>query len=296
MPLLAALYLTGSRSVIAAALVGLVVLVFTVVRQRTGAARGVVGFAILAVVVMVVSYSWMSGRDVAGETARQSLTVRGELVRAGLRVVATRPLFGVGIDRFFLLAGGFASPELRALWPGRMNPHNDFLRFGAELGLVGLALFLWILAGAGRRTWEALRRTRDAPLAGLAAGLVAFLVTSLVSNPLMVREVSYVFWIALGLAVGHAARLQAPRDVPGKWCPDSPGRRSVLARLRWTIALLLGGLLVFSVPFRARQELATVDLTHVSYGFFAWGAEPDGTRCRLSGPRATLSWTDARGW
>ncbi len=169
-----------------------------------------------------------------------------------------------------------------------MNPHNDFLRFGAELGLVGLALFLWILAGAGRRTWEALRRTRDARLAGLAAGLVAFLVTSLVSNPLMVREVSYVFWMALGLAVGHSARLQVPRDVPEEVVSGSPGTPKRVARLRWTIALLLGGLLVFSVPFRARQELAAVDLTHVSYGFFGWGTEPDGTRCRWSGPRATL--------
>ncbi len=110
-PLLAALYLTGSRSVIAAALVGLVVLLFTVVRQRTKAARGIVGFAILAVVVMVVSYSWMSGRDVAGETARQSLTVRGELIRAGLRVVAMRPLFGVGIDRFFSWPEGSRRPS-----------------------------------------------------------------------------------------------------------------------------------------------------------------------------------------
>ena len=287
-PLIAALYLTGSRSVIAAALMGLVFLVFLVFRQKAVAVRGVVAFAGLAVVVMVLSYSWMSGRDFAGAMAQQSLTVRTELIRAGLGVIATRPLFGVGIDRFFLLAGSYASPELHALWQGRMNPHNDFLRFGAELGLVGLGLFLWILAGAGRRTWAALTSTRDVRLAGLAAGLVAFLVTSLVSNPLMVREVSYVFWIALGLAAGHAASLETPRDVPAPAMSGSSGRPRRLSQLRWAMALLVGGLLVFSVPFRARQELATVDLTRVSYGLFAWGVEPDGTRCRLSGPRATL--------
>jgi hypothetical protein len=57
--------------------------------------------------------------------------------------------------------------------------------------------------------WVALRQTRDARLAGLAGGLVAFLVTSLASNPLVVSEVSYVFWIALGLAVGYSTRLQS---------------------------------------------------------------------------------------
>ena len=95
------------------------------------------------------------------------------------------------------------------MWRGRLSPHNDFLRIGAELGLVGLGLFLWILVSAGRRMWVALRQTRDARLAGLAGGLGAFLVTSVASNPLVVRDVSYVFWIALGLAVGYSARLQA---------------------------------------------------------------------------------------
>jgi O-antigen ligase len=287
-PLIAALYLTGSRSVIAAALAGVGVLVFIVVRRRPAAIRSVVTFAVLALVVMVLSYSWMSGRDFAGEMARQSLTVRGEIIQAGLRVIATRPVFGVGLDRFYLLAGGFASPELHALWQGRMNPHNDFLRFGAELGLVGLGLFLWILIGAGRRIREALRRTPDAQLAGVAAGLGAFLVTSLVSNPLMVREVSYVFWIALGLAVGHSAGLQAPRGAPLEELAGPAGTPRRVSRLRWTIALLLGACLVLSVPFRARQELATVDLARVSYGLFAWGTEPDGARCRWSGPRATF--------
>jgi O-antigen ligase len=286
-PLILAIYLTGSRSVIAATLVGLVVLGFLVARQKTAAVRGIVTFAVLLFIIMIVSYSWMVGRDFAGEMARQSLIVRGELVRAGVHVIATRPLFGIGLDRFFLLASEFASPELRALWQGRMNPHNDFLRFGAELGLVGLTLFIWILIGAGRRTWNALQGTRDVRLAGVAAGLVAFLVTSLVSNPLMVRDVSYLFWIALGLAVGHSTSQQAPRQVPEDARSGTRRPRRV-TRLQWTIASLLGGLLVFSIPFRARQELATVDLTRVSYGFFEWAIEPDGTRLRWSGPRATF--------
>jgi hypothetical protein len=287
-PLIAALYLTGSRSVIAAALAGLVALVFTVVRRGARAARGVVVFAVLAVAVMIFSYRWMSGRDVAGEMAMQSLTVRVELVRTGLSVIATRPLFGIGLDRFFVLARGFASPELRALWGGRMNPHNDFLRFGAELGLVGLGLFLWILAAAGRRIWQALQRTRDPHLAGLAGGLIAFLVTSLVSNPLMVRDVSYVFWIALGLAAGHSARLQAPCDASGEVMPGVVASPSRFSRLRWPLTVLLGGLLVLSVPWRARKELASINPRGVSYGFFDWGVDADGTQSRWSGPHATF--------
>jgi uncharacterized membrane protein len=287
-PVIAALYLTGSRSVIAAAAVGLVALLLVVLRRKAPTARSVVAFAVLAVAVMVLSYRWMSGRDVAGEMARQSLTVRAELIRAGLRVIGTRPVFGVGIDHFYLVAGPLASPTLRALWGGRMNPHNDFLRFGGELGLVGLGLFLWILIAAGKRVWEALRTTHDAQLGGLAGGLVAFLVTSLVSNPLMVREVSYVFWIALGLGVGNAARLRASHRMSEVVPSESTGPLRRFSGWRRPVAGLLGTLLVVSIPSRAGKELAAVDLTRVSYGFYGWGTERDGTPARWSGPRATF--------
>jgi O-antigen ligase len=289
LPLIAAIYLTGSRSVIAAAIGGIVVLVFTLIRHRTVPVRGVVAFAVVTVVAMVVSFQWVIGHDVAGATARQSLTVRAELIRAGLHVIATRPVFGVGIDRFYLVVGAFASPELNALWSSRKNPHNDFLRVGAELGLVGLSMFLWILAAAGKRIWQALRISGDARLAGLAAGLVGFLITSLVSNPLMLREVSFAFWIALGLAAGHSASaIRAAGDISETAIDGSGTLLRRLSGLKWPMVLLFGGLLIISVPFRAEQELASVDRTRVSHGLFDGGTDPDGTSFRWSGPQVTI--------
>jgi O-antigen ligase len=132
--------------------VGLVALVLLLIRQRATAVRRLVGFGITAAIVMVIGYPWWTGRDLSGVMARQSLHVRAELVKTGLRIIETRPLFGVGIDRFHLLAGSLASADLQALFPARKNPHNDFLRFASELGLVGLGLFLWILARAARRS------------------------------------------------------------------------------------------------------------------------------------------------
>ena len=286
-PLMAALYLTGSRSVIAAALAGLVVLVVLVIRRRA-AGRRVVAIALLAVAVMFISYPWLTGRDVAGEMARGSMTVRVELFRTGLRVIATRPLFGVGIDRFHIPAGSLASPELHALWNARMNPHNDFVRVGAELGITGLGLFLWILVTAGRQVVQGLRLTLDARLAALSAGLVAFVVTSAVSDPLMVRESSYAFWMALGLAVGQAARLQAAVDPNAGAVPAAAGRPRGTSRWRWAVGSAVAGLLMFSVPSRARQEIAEVDVTNLTYGLFDWGTGPDGIRSRWSGPSATF--------
>jgi hypothetical protein len=287
LPLLAALYLTGSRSVIAAALGGVAVLAFiSVVRPRATAMRGVIAVAIVAVVVMIGTFQWMVGHDIAGAMARASLSVRGELLRVGLRVIQTRPLFGVGIDRFFLVAGTIKSPLLDAAWSSRRNPHNDFLRFAGELGLVGLSLFLWILVSAGLRIWRALRQDSDPQLAGLVSGIVAFLITSVVSNPLMLREVSYVFWIALGLAVGRAAASQQPIAEGERLV--AADRFDRMSRLRVAAAWILGGVLIASVPFRANQELATIDPTRVSYGLSDWNTDGDGTRFRWSGPQATV--------
>jgi hypothetical protein len=284
---LAALYLTGSRSVIAAALGGTVVLAFiSFFRPRATAMLKVMAVAIVAVVVMIGGFRWIIGRDIAGETARASVTMRIELVRVGLRVIATRPLFGVGIDRFFLVAGAIKSPLLDAVWSSRRNPHNDFLRFAGELGLVGLVLYLWILASAGARLWRFFRRQADPLLAGLAAGLVAFLITSVVSNPLILREVSYAFWIALGLAVGRAATPRSSTDPTHDLIPPTTAAR--LSRFGPAVTVLIGALLLGSVPFRVKQELTTIDPTRVSYGLSDWEVDRDGVRFRWSGAQVTL--------
>src|SRR4029450_7956827 len=59
-------------------------------------------------------------------------------------------------------------------------------------------------------------------------------------------------------------------------------------QVRWAIAVIVGGLLLASIPARARQELATLDPARASDGFFEWNADADGTRWRWTGPEATL--------
>ena len=285
--LLAGLYLTGSRSVIGAALGGLVVLIFILfVRQRVRVFRGVIAVAAIALVILIASFGWLIGHDVAGEKARASLSVRGELLRVGLHVIETRPLFGVGLDRFFLVAGAVQSPLLDAAWAGRRNPHNDFLRFAAELGLVGVGLFLWILAAVAARVWRALRASSDARLAGLLGGIVAFLITGMVSNPLMLREVSYVFWIALGLAMGHSMAVETQSVASGASTPAPASAR--WTRFQLAAASALGAVLVVSIPFRVNQEIRTLDPASVSYGLSDWETDLKGTRFRWSGEKATV--------
>ena len=208
--LLAGLFLTGSRSAVGAAVAGICVLSYLVTRTRNVThRRAVIGAAVVVLAVFAIMFSRLIGHDLTGTTAGESLKVRVELIKVGVDVLETHPLFGVGLDRFFLYLDRFASPQLKAMWFGRLNPHNDFVRTATEFGLVGLVLFVWTLAASARRIAQSWSDGVDARLAGLIGGLTAFLITMFISNPLMVHSVSYVFWTALGLATGEATATRA---------------------------------------------------------------------------------------
>ena len=280
--IMAGLFLTGSRSAIGAAAGGLFVLAYLVMRGRNAIqSRRVIGFAVVALIALALVFPRLIGHDLAGATAGESLKVRLELWKAGVGVLRTHPLFGVGLDRFFIYLDRFASPELKAMWTGRLNPHNDFLRTATEFGVVGLSLFVWTLAGSAKRIGQGWAGGGGARLAGMIGGLTAFLLTMCISNPLMLRPTSYVFWIALGLATGEAtARADAVTD-------DSA---TVRPPRRWRNAAVVFAVcaIVASVPLRAAREIAGANLAGVTYGLYDWTASPDGGPSRLSGATATV--------
>jgi O-antigen ligase len=277
--LAAGLFLTGSRSAVGAAAAGILVLAYLVARRKNATyTRAVIGVAVIALVGFALVFARLVGHDLTGATAAESLKVRFEIVRAGISVFETHPIFGVGLDRFFLYLRPFASPQLRAY--GRLNPHNDFLRMAVEFGSIGLCLFLWILLDCAHRI-GAYWNGEDPPLAGLVGGLTAFLITMLSSNPLMVHSISYVFWMALGLATGGATAGRENVTASDKMASQRGWRRTALISV-------CSAAIVTSIPFRANREIAATDLAGVTYGLYDWTTSPAGVPTRLSGANATL--------
>ncbi len=110
-----------------------------------------------------------------------TIDVRLELWRAGLRMLASAPLLGVGAGQFKLEYPRFRSPaEIELSTRGRqfaatpMSAHCDALELGIETGGLGLAVavLFWVLA-----VWPARR-------SALVAPAVAFVVLGLVRSPL----------------------------------------------------------------------------------------------------------------
>ena len=86
------------------------------------------------------------------------------------------------------------------MWTGA---HNYYLKMLSELGLVGLAVFAWLLVATGRACALAQRaapRTERGLVLGAATGLLALAVASLAQDPLDVPELQYC-WQALVAAM-----------------------------------------------------------------------------------------------
>ena len=175
-------WLTGSRVAIAAGLITLlVVAVGKVVTWRCGSqglVKAVTATVIVTIVggaiVRIVIGGSLPSRSLA--STHRAVSQRVELAQAGLAMLAVRPAFGVGIGQFYAMSGRFA--QLPTSRRGE-NAHNNLLQISAELGLVGLTGFLWLIGSALRRGWRALGPGVRPYLVGTMAGLTAFFLTCL---------------------------------------------------------------------------------------------------------------------
>ncbi len=229
-PLLA-LWMTGSRAAIGAALVSLAALWALERRPRPIVLAGALGLAILAAGVITSQY----GRTRASPAVAAGIRV--ELSRIGLQLAVEDPVFGVGVGQFRRASSALITPEFAARFPSAAageNAHNQFVQILAELGLVGFGLWVWLLASAATGVAAAIRSSTATPEGlALAGGLLAFLLSCLLGHPLIITQVLFAFCAVLGLTTAWHA---------GAAGPSAPGRARV------GLVLLLG--LLMALPIR----------------------------------------------
>jgi O-Antigen ligase len=188
--LAAALVLSGSRTAFVAAGVVAVyiggVFVFESMRVR-------VALAVAILVVIVAAFTAI------GRGGAESLNMRYGFTVASARMIAARPLFGVGVGRYYTTSA-LALPPYLAWWYGRENAHNYFLQLASELGLIGTVAFFWLLiATVGDAARSALAGRTDALAGGALAGIAAYLITCLAGHPFLVPETALPLWVTLGI-------------------------------------------------------------------------------------------------
>jgi hypothetical protein len=275
----AGLWASGSRAAIIA---GLLALVLPFAWRSRGwrtqtLRRSHVAIAALLVVAAVATAYLMPHRETQ-RSANDAARVRYELARSGLRMLATAPVFGVGIGNYFNLSGQFASNELLALFPParRENAHNNYIQILAELGLAGFAACVWLAAVSARPVLRLLSEEAGQDEMrlrwGMAIGILAFAITCLGGHPLLIDEPAYSLALLCGAAAGLGTRGAAVTAT-------STTYRTQAARIAGVIVIAL----VAALPIRWYSARAALDLSEVAFGLTGWYAGRDGVAYRLAG-------------
>ena len=118
----------------------------------------------------------------------QSAHLRIPLTKIALKIIASAPVLGTGINSYPQIVPAFIineAPELIPIWydVDNMVVHNLLLLVTAEMGLLGLAAFLWLMGALLWMAWRIAGGGRgwlSAVGMGIASGMVAFLAAETV--------------------------------------------------------------------------------------------------------------------
>lgn len=203
---LAGVFLTGSRGGLVA--LGVALIAFLVIGSRF---RGRVLVVAVAIIASGVSYyNYVASPEARGRiTDVESGSGRTDLWEVGWRMVEAQPIRGVGGGNFevvspsFLLEpGAIERPEF-FLTSAPKVAHNSYLEIWAELGAVGLVLFLSILAfgvvAAGRAT-RAFVRLGDLKMEALSRAVFVAFAAVMAADFFGSRQYDKELWFLLGLA------------------------------------------------------------------------------------------------
>jgi len=158
-------------------------------------------FAIAVAVVAYVDAKRESTVSIDVVTRDSRLEVWSEITGRILDRPGLGHGFGRGIDRDSLrrdLGGG------RNLW----HAHNLFLDTALQTGVIGLTLFLVLIASAGRAGWRLVLDPRDLTAAfGIAfLGVLMGMLTRNMTDTLLVRQNALLFWGVAGLLLGAGTK------------------------------------------------------------------------------------------
>jgi O-antigen ligase len=170
---------------------------------------GLAFFAVTGVDAVVAGRA----RQISAATAGRdpSFNERLSKWRGAAAMVARQPLWGWGPGQFVLHQRAYTRlgipPELIRPYGASFEEmaYNEYLQTAAELGLPGLALYLFLLAAFFSKASRALRRLpeglRRTVLLGCSAGVAAQMVDAMANASWRYAECSVFFWLVLGLGV-----------------------------------------------------------------------------------------------
>jgi len=115
-----------------------------------------------------------------------------------ISIIKQSPVIGNGLNTYSVVAA--KNPV-----GGGGYPHNCYLQMAAEIGIVGLGAFFWVLFVLFRSSLKNISKMKDdflfCVLIGLLAGLFGFLIHAGVDTILYSVQLGNLMWVAMGVIV-----------------------------------------------------------------------------------------------
>ena len=167
----------------------------------------------LALITSDFLRSVLSSRAAATSASDASMYGRFVLWHFAWRVSKANLLFGVGMDNFRYVKHFYGYPLPWAV-SKPFNAHNLYLEVLADLGIVGLAAFLWLFGSSLVSSWRSVRSTaaRDLGL-GLSAGFIACAVHGLVESAMFNPGIFALLGVLFGLSMSLNRLTSVPTAV-----------------------------------------------------------------------------------
>lgn len=140
------------------------------------------------------------------------------IFRNSLNMIKAHPLIGVGANTYMKNYKFYKeSPEYRNIVTSDyLYAHNNFLHMAAELGLIGLSVFIWLLYKLFKESARIYRGLDEGffktVLLSLSACLLAFLVNGLTESSMYSSRVAIIFWYLMGLSLALRKFINADKS------------------------------------------------------------------------------------
>jgi hypothetical protein len=171
--------------------------------------------------VATLAAAGVAGAAIGGRSARDVTSGRSRLVEVTVDAFKERPVAGVGIGGQPRASSDIAGKGS----PSRNASHTTPLTILAELGMVGFALYAWLLAATAWALYLVARRDRAFGV-GLAAVLLVLIVHSLLYAGFFEDPLT---WGVIGLAAAALANVAAADTVEESITHPSPAAPKLLA-------------------------------------------------------------------
>jgi len=184
LPIFTALLLTKSLGALISLFIGLTLYFY--LEGRLDKKKIIFLFAVLFIIFLVFASRVITQRQHTQPIF--STVMRLNYWRDTIRIIKSHPLTGVGPGNFNLITSRYA--------------HNSYLQIWAEMGILGIISILWLAIASIKASLKNLKiENIKTVTAALISANIVFLSHNLLDFTFFLPEVSYLWWIILGLAI-----------------------------------------------------------------------------------------------